>query len=517
VHLDASAGAALAAWLAEGSSHSAAIGATQIVVVDQIEELAWFSGRGPNAEAPAILKPDLVAPGLNILAATTADAQGDSGFALLSGTSMAAPQAVGAATLLRQLHPTWTPSELYAALVTTALPLGQQPDGTPITPHAQGGGRLRVDAAARAGLLLDASAEQFRAAHPALGGSPSSLNLPTISGEACLERCVFTRTVRSALPVTAFWNATGEGDPRLTLAVEPAAFSLAPGASQTLTVTAQVAASDALIRSFVFGAVRLSERAGLAPEARLPVALDAPDALLPQTIDLRTPTASDSFVLDDLRTRSTDSLTLRVLGPTRGIATTLTLAQDPTPLDPLDGPEGVISRTLTVPAGTPRVYVAVSAHPSADVDLFVFADGVGGAPDGRAESGELICVSASFASEELCDLRIASSETLQLIVLVQSYKASGTQGDRVGLREIVVRPADSGLLAAHGPARVHAERGFGIELGWRLPDERAAAGRYIGVLEISSTANPADAGDLGMVPLDLVYLRERSYIVATRR
>jgi hypothetical protein len=64
---------------------------------------------------------------------------------------------------------------------------------------------------------------------------------------------------------------------------------------------------------------------------------------------------------------------------------------------------------------------------------------------------------------------------------------------------------------------VHAERGFGIELGWRLPDERAAAGRYIGVLEISSTANPADAGDLGMVPLDLVYLRERSYIVATRR
>jgi subtilisin family serine protease len=90
--------------------------------------VAAFSARGPNPQSPEILKPDLIAPGLNILAAWPGGV-GPAGipsdtrrteFNILSGTSMACPHVSGLAALLKAAHPTWSPAAIKSALMTTA-------------------------------------------------------------------------------------------------------------------------------------------------------------------------------------------------------------------------------------------------------------------------------------------------------------------------------------------------------------------------------------------------------------
>ncbi|KFK25462.1 hypothetical protein AALP_AA8G118000 [Arabis alpina] len=78
------------------------------------------SGRGPNSVTPYVLKPDIAAPGMGILAATTPLQEGGkSGFISQTGTSMAAPAVSGLVALLRAVHPDWSPAALKSALVTT--------------------------------------------------------------------------------------------------------------------------------------------------------------------------------------------------------------------------------------------------------------------------------------------------------------------------------------------------------------------------------------------------------------
>ncbi|CAN4089461.1 unnamed protein product [Withania somnifera] len=79
--------------------------------------VASFSSRGPNSIAPAILKPDIAAPGVLILAAVS----GETPYEFYSGTSMAAPHVSGIVALLKSLHPDWSPAAIKSAIVTTGL------------------------------------------------------------------------------------------------------------------------------------------------------------------------------------------------------------------------------------------------------------------------------------------------------------------------------------------------------------------------------------------------------------
>ena len=81
---------------------------------------AFFSSAGPTSYEHT-LKPDIAAPGQQILSSTLPEYAG-SPFAVFDGTSMASPHIAGAAAVLRQLHPGWTPAQVKSALMNSAIP-----------------------------------------------------------------------------------------------------------------------------------------------------------------------------------------------------------------------------------------------------------------------------------------------------------------------------------------------------------------------------------------------------------
>uniref|UniRef100_A0A0D9XC13 Subtilisin-like protease n=1 Tax=Leersia perrieri TaxID=77586 RepID=A0A0D9XC13_9ORYZ len=81
--------------------------------------VAAFSSRGPSVIAPGILKPDILAPGLNILAAWPSSLS-KIGFNVISGTSMATPHVSGVAALVKSVHLDWSPAAIKSAILTTS-------------------------------------------------------------------------------------------------------------------------------------------------------------------------------------------------------------------------------------------------------------------------------------------------------------------------------------------------------------------------------------------------------------
>ncbi|CAI9762377.1 unnamed protein product [Fraxinus pennsylvanica] len=138
--------------------------------------VAAFSSRGPNILSLEILKPDLVAPGVNILAAWTGDLGPSSlptdhrrtKFNILSGTSMSCPHVSGIAALLKSKHPDWSPAAIKSALMTTAYihgnnqnPLIDASTARPSSPYDHGAGHVNPVKALDPGLIYDIGAQDY--------------------------------------------------------------------------------------------------------------------------------------------------------------------------------------------------------------------------------------------------------------------------------------------------------------------------------------------------------------------
>ncbi|WOL19204.1 subtilisin-like protease SBT5.3 isoform X4 [Canna indica] len=137
--------------------------------------MASFSSRGPNLINPEFLKPDITAPGVNIIAAFTG-AVGPTmiavderrvPFDVMSGTSMSCPHIAGVAGLVKKVHPDWSPAAIRSAIMTTART--RDNTKTPMkdvnlvkaTPLDYGAGHVRPNRAVDPGLLYDMSVTDY--------------------------------------------------------------------------------------------------------------------------------------------------------------------------------------------------------------------------------------------------------------------------------------------------------------------------------------------------------------------
>ncbi len=234
----------------------------QVVIKPEWQDImAGFSSQGPSSFD--LLKPDYTAPGVNILAAVAASGGDPVQYDFLQGTSMSSPHSAGSAALMMALRPDWTVAEIRSAMNSTADPLPvKDPNGfDPANPLEMGSGRLNLFAAANTGLVMDETTENYVAANPASGGDPKTLNQPSMVNRQCGGICTWTRTVKSVLPVEDTWTISVTSDPNLVLSVTPSEFTLGPGESAVLEITAD--ASAAGLGETLFGDIELSPSTAL--------------------------------------------------------------------------------------------------------------------------------------------------------------------------------------------------------------------------------------------------------------
>ncbi len=194
------------------------------------DQIIGFSSRGPGVGGT--LKPDIAAPGVNILAqGYTEGVTGEArhlGYGQVSGTSMAAPHVAGAAALVKQAHPNWSPAWIKSALMSTSKYMDIYLDDgeTPAQPLDMGAGRLDLTNASNPGVILD----------------PPSLSFGYImSGTQKTISVTVTSVGSSAETYNLSTLYTGDGFTQTTslpgYTVSPASITLVPGEAKTIQVT----------------------------------------------------------------------------------------------------------------------------------------------------------------------------------------------------------------------------------------------------------------------------------------
>ncbi|MBA2390938.1 MAG: S8 family serine peptidase [Geodermatophilaceae bacterium] len=229
------AGIAMVAWTQEhGDAAELTLDTNAFQAGNTADRVIGFSSRGPGVGN--VLKPDIAAPGVNILAqGYDPQATGEArhlGYGQVSGTSMASPHVAGSAALLRQIHPEWSVADIKSALMSTAkytdIYLASD-EGEPLVaaqPLDIGAGRLDLTNAADPGVILDPPSLSF--------GLVTTGTMPSI-----------TVTVRSVADTSETYELstlyTGDGFTMTSdlpgFAVSPTSVTLEPGETAEVVVT----------------------------------------------------------------------------------------------------------------------------------------------------------------------------------------------------------------------------------------------------------------------------------------
>ncbi len=179
----------------------------------QGDVMASFSSRGGLGQTLGVSKPDITAPGVQILAGHTPQhvpppagvAEGPEGelFQAIAGTSMSSPHIAGAGALLKALHPDWTPGQIKSALMTTAWTQVVKEDGvTPATPFDDGSGRVDLNKAGDPGLTFDVTTADYLLHQDDLWNvNYPSVFVPSMAGAITLQR-----TAHSLLSSNTQWK-----------------------------------------------------------------------------------------------------------------------------------------------------------------------------------------------------------------------------------------------------------------------------------------------------------------------
>jgi subtilisin family serine protease len=255
-----------------------------------------FSSRGP-VEGLGQIKPDVTAPGINVLSATVkvggATTGGGtmfdpSGYTLATGTSFSGPHVSGVAALLKQAHPGWTPDMIRTAMINTATNM-RSADGTPRTDGAQsdsiidqGGGLVDVKAAVNTKALMGVAGDGINV--PGILGSHSFGEVAVLNNRITNTREVNV-TVRDLSGQGGTYNLSTANNraleqPGFSASVSPASVSVPAGGEATFKATVTIdgnVARDTATKQLQWYVV--AQRAGSGDRLRMPMYLKATPSL----------------------------------------------------------------------------------------------------------------------------------------------------------------------------------------------------------------------------------------------
>ena len=471
VHLDADVHDAVVAYAATPGATASLKTGNSTGKTPPVPVVAGFSSRGPVlADGSDILKPDITAPGVSILAATSNAETAPPTFEFLSGTSMAAPHIAGLAALYLGERPSATPAEIKSAMMTTAYDTVDAEGDAVKDVFAQGAGHVDPTRFFEPGLVYLNDIYDWAAYLQALGYDfgvdpvdPSDLNLASIGVGSLTAPETVTRTVTATTAGT--YTASIEGLDGIDATVSPSSFTIAKGESKTFTVT--FSRTDAALDEFATGYLTWTSSAKTvrSPLAVQPVTIVAPDDVLGTgttgSVDISVTPGGDGDI-----PLSTTGLSLGEF------------AVDPSGVETEHSGSGSTGLTVeyetTVAAGAEFARFDLdSIDDTADLDLIVYLLNSAGTPVAGWQS-------ATGSADERVDLLAPTAG--DYLVLVDVYSAAnGTAWDLVNT-SVVPGGEELALTPSTLPGQQGVETAY--KASWAGLDEYST---YLGLVDYSDT------------------------------
>jgi subtilisin family serine protease len=440
---------------------------------------AAFSSRGPSLASIDLLKPDVIAPGQDILAGVAPPGNHGRLFDVYSGTSMSSPHVAGLAALLKQRHPDWSPMMIKSALMTSAGDVLDGPNTSAGVIFRQGAGHVAPNDAADPGLVYDSGFDDWIAflcgattginpancsALAAAGFSldPSDLNLASITIGDLAGSQTITRTVTNVGPSSTYTVST-TGLPGFNVTVNPSALTLRRGQSKSYTVT--FTRTTAALNTYQGGQLTWTDgrRDVRSPLVVAPVAMSAPVQV----------SGTGGPLSYTVKFGYSGPFVAQPRGLIPAAVTPGTVADDP--LDSFDPTgAGVVAIPVAVPAGTSLARFSLfdaDVAAGSDLDLYVFNS-----------AGTLVAISGTGTSNEEVNLLNPAADTYT--VYVHGFAVAGTTPFK--LHSWVLGTAAAGNMTVTAPPTATLGANGTISLSFT---GLSPATKYLGSVAYSGSTN----------------------------
>ena len=413
IHLETNHHAAVEAYAATAGA-TATISKGQITTVPA-PFMAGFSSDGPLiAGGGDLLKPDVTAPGVDVLAAVAPPGNRGREFDLISGTSMSSPHVAGLGAALKQLRPTWSPMMIKSALMTT----GYDVPGTTFGLFEYGGGHVAPNKAADPGLVFDhgfidwlsflKGQKLITSSVPAMDAS--DLNVASIAIGDLPGSQTVTRKATSVGSQSETYTFSVSGLTGITVTPSVAAFTAAPGSTTEFKVS--FLRTTAPINTYQQGFVTWTGNKGHV--VRMPVVIRPVNIAAPAEVS-----GTGGNLTWTAKVGYTGTLNVVARGLVPATVSSFTLPQDPdATFDPAVA-TGTYKKDVAVPAGAlfrAGIYEDAITPTGTDLDLYVY------------NGSTLVGISADGDSNEEVTLG-ASSSARTLTVYVHGWSTNGPSAE----------------------------------------------------------------------------------------
>ena len=511
------------------------------VDAEDADWLATFSSRGPSYSNVEVLAPTLAAPGVDIYAAYSDEhpfvTPHGQDYAAISGTSMASPHVAGSMALLRQVHPDWTAAEVQSALSMTAenvVKYHRLNDQNDVVADAKtyrsGAGRINVALAAKAGFVMDETADNFLAADPYNGGTPHKLNLPNLVNFSCAPECQWVRTIKATEDGT--WTVSHEdvenwafdvnsqsAQNGVNIDIFPKTFTLKKGETQTIIVKASIMDTQdwfsnsevELHTNLVFQA----EEANI-PDAHWPVAFKYDRGNLPSSLETTAHSNEGTYVAKGIVLPNVEAPVARAYQPVKADITTVTLPKDDERTFPwtmnrtgdvdtadiLD--EATFTKFVTVPANSKRFIaetVAVESELEGTLNvlnpiIYVGKDYNG---DGIVQpQDEILCASNHKIYKNFCNINNPEEGEYWVVAYSPNKASVGAVEETFELATAVVSDQVASGMTASLPGS-DGQNTVEMTVDWDM--DLDADSVYYSLLDVGTSA--VNHGNLGSIPFKL--------------
>ena len=437
--------------------------------VTPLPQVAGFSSRGPILVSGGdMLKPDISAPGVSVLAAVAPPSNSDRDYDLYSGTSMAAPHITGLAAFMQGVHPRWTPMQIKSAMMTTATPT-KDAEGKPSTDAlAQGAGEVTPTKFFSPGLFVESTVAQWRGFLTEQGidtGTPSldpkQVNTPSLADGSVTGETSFTRTFRATRKGT--WTIKPQVPGFQVTATPKVVHSTRH--NDLVDVTFHFVRNTADLGSYVGGSITLQGPTTV----RLPVALQSLSVDAPGTV---TGTGTSGSADVDLTAGFTGDLAITTHG----------MAKSDTKQDAVEAGDYNLECVTVADGSTLAKFQVDATDDDADLDMYVYSSDSCDPNDITAQVG----VSGTASGDEAVTLRDPAPGAY--LVEIDGFSAGAESGSPIPYTfdswDINPTTTAGSLTVAPNPVAVTQNQATTVTASWSGLDADA---HYLGYLEYPDT------------------------------